>query len=250
MDRMDREFGVKANLGKPQVAYKETIQGSAEGEGKFIKQTGGKGQYGHCRITIEPISRGAGFEFEDRTKGGVIPREFIKDIETGIKEAMEGGLLAGFPITDLKAVLIDGSTHEVDASAIAFKIAGSLAFKEAGKKAQPMILEPIMKLEVVAPEEYLGAVVGDINSRRGRIEGMEMRAGARAIKSFVPLSEMFGYATILRTLTQGRGAFTMEFHQYEKNAGGGAGTDHRPDRGANPLSKMNQGTCLRLSGGE
>ncbi|MHB8094826.1 MAG: elongation factor G [Candidatus Aminicenantales bacterium] len=216
MDRMSREFGVEANLGKPQVAYKETIQVPAEGEGKYIRQAGGKGQYGHCRIAIEPLTRGGGFAFEDRTRGGVIPREFIGDIETGIKEAMEGGLVAGFPMTDLKAILLDGSYHEVDSSPIAYKIAGSLAFKEAGKKAQPEILEPIMNLEVISPDDYLGNIVGDVNARRGRIEGMEMRAGARVVKAFVPLSDMFGYATVLRTLTQGRGAFTMEFHRYEK----------------------------------
>ena len=216
MDRMSREFGVEANLGKPQVAYKETIQAPAEGEGKYIRQTGGKGQYGHCRIAIEPLARGGGFVFEDRTRGAVIPREFIGDVETGIREAMEAGLVAGFPMTDLKAVLLDGSYHEVDSSPIAYKIAGSLAFKEAGKKARPAILEPIMNLEVISPDDYLGNIVGDVNARRGRIEGMEMRAGARVVKAFVPLSDMFGYATVLRTLTQGRGAFTMEFHRYEK----------------------------------
>jgi len=216
MDRMQREFGVQANLGKPQVAYKETIQASAEGEGKYIRQTGGKGLYGHCRISIEPIARGKGFEFADKTRGGVIPREFISDVETGIREAMEAGLVAGFPVTDLKATLLDGSYHEVDSSPIAYKIAGSLALKEAGRKANPVILEPIMNLEVISPDDYLGGISGDINSRRGRIEGMELRGGARVIRIFVPLSEMFGYATVLRTLTQGRGVFSMEFHQYEK----------------------------------
>jgi elongation factor G len=216
MDRMEREFGIRANLGKPQVAYKETIQTSAEGEGKYIKQTGGKGQYGHCRISIEPLGRGSGFKFEDATRGGIIPREFVRDVETGIREAMEAGFVAGFPVTDLRAVLLDGSYHEVDSTPIAYKIAGSLAVKEAAKKADPAILEPIMNLEVVAPDEYLGDIVGDINSRRGRIDGMEIRAGARVIRIFVPMSEMFGYATILRTLTQGRGVFTMEFHKYEK----------------------------------
>jgi elongation factor G len=218
MDRMSREFGVEANLGKPQVAYKETIQSPAEGEGKYIRQTGGKGQYGHCRIAIEPLARGGGFVFEDRTRGAVIPREFIGDVETGIREAMEAGLVAGFPMTDLKAILLDGSYHEVDSSPIAYKIAGSLAFKEAGKKAHAAILEPIMNLEVISPDDYLGNIVGDVNARRGRIEGMEMRGGARVIKAFVPLSDMFGYATVLRTLTQGRGAFTMEFYRYEKTS--------------------------------
>jgi elongation factor G len=216
MDRMEREFGVQANLGKPQVAYKETIQAAAEGEGKYIRQTGGKGMYGHCRISINPLPRGKGFEFVDETRGGVIPREFIADVETGIRESMEAGLVAGFPLTDLRAVLLDGSSHEVDSNPIAFKIAGSLALKEAGRKADPVILEPIMALEIVSPEEYLGDIVGDVNSRRGRIEGMEMRGGARVVKTFVPLSEMFGYATTLRTLTQGRGLFAMEFLRYER----------------------------------
>jgi elongation factor G len=216
MDRMEREFGVQANLGKPQVAYKETILASAEGEGKYIRQTGGKGMYGHCRISVEPLPRGKGFEFVDATRGGVIPREFIGDVETGIRESMEAGLAAGFPLTDIKAVLLDGSSHEVDSNPIAFKIAGSLAFKEAGRKASPVILEPIMSLEVISPDEYLGDIVGDINSRRGRIEGMEIRGGARVVRIFVPLSEMFGYATILRTLTQGRGQFAMEFFRYER----------------------------------
>jgi elongation factor G len=216
MDRMEREFGVQANLGKPQVAYKETVQAPAEGEGKYIRQTGGKGLYGHCRISIEPIARGKGFEFADKTRGGVLPREFISDVETGIREAMEAGLVAGFPVTDLKAALLDGSYHEVDSSPIAYKIAGSLALKEAGRKANPVILEPIMNLEVISPDDYLGDIAGDINSRRGRIEGMELRGGSRVIRILVPLSEMFGYATVLRTITQGRGVFSMEFHQYEK----------------------------------
>jgi elongation factor G len=216
MDRMEREFGVQANLGKPQVAYKETVQAPAEGEGKYIRQTGGKGLYGHCRISIEPIARGKGFEFADKTRGGVLPREFISDVETGIREAMEAGLVAGFPVTDLKATLLGGSYHEVDSTPIAYKIAGSLALKEAGRKANPVILEPIMSLEVISPDDYLGDIAGDINSRRGRIEGMELRGGARVIRIFVPLSDMFGYATVLRTLTQGRGVFSMEFHQYEK----------------------------------
>ena len=220
MDRMEREFGVQANLGKPQVAYKETIQAAAEGEGKYIRQTGGKGMYGHCRISIEPLPRGKGFEFVDATRGGVIPREFIADVETGIRESMEAGLVAGFPLTDLRAVLLDGSSHEVDSNPIAFKIAGSLALKEAGRKANPVLLEPIMSLEIVSPDEYLGDIVGDVNSRRGRIEGMEMRGGARVVKIFVPLSEMFGYATTLRTLTQGRGLFAMEFLRYERTPAG------------------------------
>jgi elongation factor G len=216
MDRMEREFGVQANLGKPQVAYKETILAAAEGEGKYVRQTGGKGMYGHCRISVEPLPRGRGFEFVDAIRSGAIPREFIGDIETGIRESMEAGLAAGFPLTDLKAVLLDGSSHEVDSNPIAFKIAGSLAFREAGRKASPVLLEPIMSLEVVSPDEYLGDIVGDINSRRGHIEGMEMRGGARVVRIHVPLSEMFGYATALRTLTQGRGQFAMEFLRYER----------------------------------
>jgi elongation factor G len=216
MDRLEREYGVRARLGKPQVAYKETILRPAQGEGKYIRQTGGRGQYGHCKIIIEPLPRGTGFEFIDQTKGGVIPKEFIPAIESGIKEAMELGVLAGFPVIDVRAILIDGSYHEVDSTAMAFKIAGSLAFKEAASRAEPVILEPVMKLEVVCPDEYLGAVVGDLNSRRGKIEGMEMKAGSRVIKALVPLAEMFGYATVLRTLTQGRGVFSMEFFKYEQ----------------------------------
>jgi len=216
MDRLEREYGVRARLGKPQVAYKETILRPAQGEGKYIRQTGGRGQYGHCKIIIEPLPRGTGFEFIDQTNGGVIPKEFILAIESGIKEAMELGVLAGFPVIDVRAILIDGSYHEVDSTAMAFKIAGSLAFKEAASRAEPVILEPVMKLEVVCPDEYLGAVVGDLNSRRGKIEGMEMKAGSRVIKALVPLAEMFGYATVLRTLTQGRGVFSMEFFKYEQ----------------------------------
>ncbi len=216
MDRLEREYGVRARLGKPQVAYKETILKSAQGEGKYIRQTGGRGQYGHCVIIIEPLPRGAGFEFIDQTKGGVIPKEFIPAVQSGIREAMEIGVLAGFPVVDVRAILIDGSFHEVDSTAMAFKIAGSMAFKEAAAKAEPVILEPIMKLEVTCPDDYLGAVVGDLNSRRGKIEGMEMKASLRVIKALVPLAEMFGYATVLRTLTQGRGGFSMEFFKYEQ----------------------------------
>ncbi len=214
MERMKREFGVRANLGKPQVAYKETITASAEGEGKYIKQTGGRGQYGHCKIAIEPLKGGEPFEFIDKTKGGVIPKEFVPSVKKGVMEAMETGILAGFQITDVKITLVDGSSHEVDSSSIAYKIAGSMAFKEAASRAEPVLLEPIMSLEVVAPDEYLGDIVGDINTRRGKIEEMEMRGSSRIIKAFVPLEEMFGYATTLRTLTQGRGVFSMEFLQY------------------------------------
>jgi elongation factor G len=214
MDRMKREYGVRANLGKPQVAYKETITVSAEGEGKYVKQTGGRGQYGHCKIVVEPLKGGDPFEFIDRTKGGVIPKEFIPSVKQGVEEAMENGILAGFQMTNVKATLVDGSFHEVDSSSIAYKIAGSLAFKDATSRAEPMLLEPIMNLEVISPGEYLGDIVGDINARRGKIEGMETRGSSRVIKAFVPLEEMFGYATTLRTLTQGRGVFSMEFFQY------------------------------------
>ena len=215
MDRMEREFGVRANLGKPQVAYKETITNVAEGERKYIRQTGGRGQYGHCKVVVEPLKRGVGFEFVDNTKEGVIPKEFILSVRKGVEEAMETGVLAGFPVTDVKVTLIEGSYHEVDSSSIAFKIAGSLAFKDAASKANPILLEPIMSLEVTSSDEYLGDIVGDINARRGKIDGMEMRSGSRVIKAFVPLEEMFEYVTTLRTLTQGRGIFSMEFFQYK-----------------------------------
>ena len=214
MDRMQREYGVKASLGKPQVAYKETITAPGEGEGRYIKQTGGRGQYGHCKIVVEPLKRGLDFEFVDKTRGGAIPKEFIRSVQQGVKEAMEMGILAGYPVTDVKTTLIDGSYHEVDSSSIAYKIAGSLAFKDAAKKAKPVLLEPLMSLEVISPDEYLGDIAGDINSRRGKIEEMEMRGGSRVIKAVVPLEEMFGYATNLRTLTQGRGVFSMEFLRY------------------------------------
>jgi elongation factor G len=216
MERMEREFGVRANLGKPQVAYKETITALSEGESKYVRQRGGRGQYGHCKVVVEPLKRGGGFEFVDKTKSGVIPKEFIPSVEKGIREAMETGIIAGFPVTDVKTALIDGSYHEVDSSSIAFKIAGSLAFKDAVSKAGPILLEPIMSLEVVSPDEYLGDIVGDINARRGKIEEMEMRGSSKVIKALVPLEEMFGYATALRTLTQGRGVFSMEFFRYDR----------------------------------
>jgi elongation factor G len=215
MDRMEREFGVRAKLGKPQVAYKETITDSAEGEGKYTRQTGGKGQYGHCKIHIDPIEEGEGFAFVDQIKGGAIPDEFVPSVEDGIREAMEVGILAGFPLTGVKATLLDGSFHEEDSSPIAFKIAGSLAFKDAASKASPTLLEPIMSLVVLSPDEYLGDIVSDIRTRRGKIEEMDMRGGSRVLKASVPLAEMFGYATTLRTLTQGRGVFSMEYYQYE-----------------------------------
>jgi elongation factor G len=216
MDRMEREFGVRANLGKPQVAYKETIQSGAEGEGKYIRQTGGKGQYGHCVLAVEPLKRGAGYEFVDRTRGAVIPREFVGDVENGVREAMEGGIVAGYPMTDVKVTLTGGSYHDVDSTPVGYKIAASLAFREAAAKAGPVLLEPVMRLEIVAPDEYLGDIVGDINARRGKIEGMDMHSGSRVLKILVPLATMFGYATALRTLSQGRGVFSMEFSRYEK----------------------------------
>jgi elongation factor G len=216
VDRMMREFGVAANVGKPQVAYRETIRKPAEAEGRFVRQTGGRGQYGHVKIKVEPLPAGTGFEFVNEIFGGAIPKEFIKPVEAGMVEALEGGVLAGYPMSDLKAILYDGSYHDVDSSEMAFKIAGSMAIKEAARRAKPVLLEPIMAVEVVVPEEYMGDVIGDLNSRRGRIEGMELRGTTQIIKSMVPLSEMFGYATELRSRTQGRGSFTMHFGKYEE----------------------------------
>lgn len=214
-DRMRREYGVKLKTGKPQVAYKETITKAVKNiEGKYIRQSGGRGQYGHVVIDIEPLERGKGFEFENKIKGGIIPDEFINPIEKGIKEAMEKGVLAGYELTDLKIILHDGSYHEVDSSDLAFKIAGSIALIEAAKKAEPILLEPIMKLETTVPSQFLGKVTGDINSRRGRIENVHERHNMKVIDAKVPLSEMFGYATSLRTLTEGRGSFYMEFDHY------------------------------------
>jgi elongation factor G len=216
VDRMMREFNVGANVGKPQVAYKETIRGKADAEGKYIRQTGGRGQYGHVRITVEPSGTGNGFIFENAIVGGAVPREYIKPVEQGIKEAMESGVLAGYEVKDIKVTLYDGSYHEVDSSEIAFKIAGSMAFKGGCRKAKPVLLEPVMKVEVVIPEEYMGSVNGDLNSRRGRIEETEMRPGSQIIRAFVPLSSMFGYATDLRSRTQGRATYTMHFAHYEE----------------------------------
>jgi elongation factor G len=214
MDRMAREFGVQANLGRPQVAYKESITLPSQGEGKYTRQVGGKTQYGHCIVNIEPMERGQRFEFVDRIKDGVIPDEFIASIEDGVREAMEAGILAGFPVADVRVTLIDGSYDEDDSTPIAFKIAGSLAFKEAAAKASPVLLEPIMSLVVLCPDEYLGDIVSDINARRGKIEEMGMSGRSRQVRAHVPLAEMFGYATILRTLSQGRGVFSMEFLRY------------------------------------
>jgi elongation factor G len=216
VDRMMREFNVQANVGKPQVAYRETIRKSVEAEGKYIRQTGGRGQYGHVFIKMEPLEPGKGMEFEDDIVGGSIPREYIPAVQKGIEEAKETGVLAGYPVVDFKVSLFDGSFHEVDSSEMAFKIAGSLAFKEAMRKAEPIILEPIMEVEVVAPEDFTGAVMGDLQSKRGRIEGMELRGQMQIIRSKVPLSEMFGYSTNLRSMTQGRATYTMQFAHYEE----------------------------------
>src|SRR3954468_16669044 len=220
VDRMMREFGVGANVGKPEVACRETIRKNAEAEGRHVKQSGGRGQYGVVKIRVEPLPTGGGFEFVNDIYGGTIPKEFINPIEAGIKEALEGGILAGFPMSDLKVTLYDGSYHDVDSSEMAFKIAGSLAIKEAAKKAKAVLLEPIMTVEVVVPEQYMGDVIGDLNSRRGRIEGMQLRGTTQIIKAMVPLSEMFGYATDVRSRTQGRGSFTMHFGRYEEVPGG------------------------------
>jgi elongation factor G len=215
-DRLVREFNVGVNIGKPQVAYKETIRKPAKAEGKYIKQTGGRGQYGHVKIEIEPVPPGGGFVFENEIVGGSIPKEFIKPVETGIREAMQNGILAGFEVRDVKVSLVDGSFHDVDSSEMAFKIAGSMAFKQAAARAEPVLLEPVMSVEVVVPEQYMGEVIGDLNSRRGRVEHMEVRAGTQVISSRVPLAEMFGYATDLRSKTQGRATYTMHFSHYEE----------------------------------
>jgi len=215
IDRMLREFKVEANIGAPQVAYREAITKTVDAEGKFARQSGGRGQYGHCLITMSPLEPGDGYVFENKVVGGSIPKEFIAPIDAGIKEACQNGVLAGYPVIDFKVTVYDGSYHDVDSSETAFKIAGSMAFKNAMRKAGPVIMEPMFSLEVVTPEEYMGDVIGDINSRRGRIEGMEERAGAQVIKGMVPLAEMFGYATSLRSKTQGRGVHTMQFSHYE-----------------------------------
>ncbi|WP_418791417.1 elongation factor G [Phosphitispora sp. TUW77] len=216
VDRMLREFKVDANVGRPQVAFKETIKNAVKAEGKFVRQSGGRGQYGHVWIELEPLEPGQGFEFVNKIVGGVVPREYIAPVETGIKEAMVNGIVAGYPAIDIRATLYDGSYHDVDSSEMAFKIAGSMAFKSGAAKAKPVILEPVMRVEVVVPEEYMGDVMGDINSRRGKIEGMEPRGNSQVIRGFVPLSEMFGYATDLRSKTQGRGVYTMQMSHYEE----------------------------------
>jgi len=216
VDRLMREFKVEASIGKPQVAYRETISKKVKVEGKFVRQSGGRGQFGHVWLEIEPQEPGAGYEFVDAIKGGVVPREYIPAVDKGIQEAMENGVLAGYPVVDLKVSLVDGSYHDVDSSEMAFKIAGSMGFKDGCSKAAPVLLEPIMSVEVVVPEEHMGDVIGDLNSRRGRILGMESRAGAQVITSMVPLATMFGYATDLRSATQGRATYTMTFHHYEQ----------------------------------
>jgi elongation factor G len=216
VDRMVREFGVAANVGKPQVAYRETIRQHAEAQGKFIRQTGGRGQYGHVKIALEPAPQGTGFEFENRIVGGAIPREYIPAVEQGMREALEAGVLAGYEMVDVKVALLDGSYHEVDSSEMAFKIAGSIALKEAARHAKPVLLEPMMDVEVVVPEEFMGAVTGDLHARRGRVESTESRLSSTIIKCRVPLSEMFGYSTDLRSMTQGRATYSMHFSRYEE----------------------------------
>jgi elongation factor G len=216
IDRMMREYKVEANVGKPQVAYRETIRKHSEAEGKYIRQTGGRGQYGHVKIQLDPQEPGKGYEFVNDIVGGTVPKEYIKPIDQGIQEALEGGVLAGYPVVDVKVTLYDGSYHDVDSNEMAFKIAGSMAFKEAARKASPVLLEPVMAVEVVTPEDYAGAIMGDLSSRRGRIEGMEHRAGSQVIKAIVPLAEMFGYATHMRSSTQGRAEYSMHFGRYEE----------------------------------
>jgi elongation factor G len=215
VDRMKREFNVEANIGKPEVSYRETILKKAAAEGKYIRQTGGRGQYGHVILDVEPNERGAGYKFVNKIVGGIIPKEYIPAVDKGIKEAIETGVIAGYPVCDVIVTLYDGSFHEVDSSEIAFKIAGSMAFKEAFKKASPIILEPIMEVEVVTPDEFMGDIIGNLNARRGKIEGVEKRSNMQIIKAFVPLSDMFGYSTDLRSLSQGRANYTMQFSRYE-----------------------------------
>jgi elongation factor G len=216
VDRLKREFKVEANVGKPQVAYRETIRQSVEAEGKFVRQSGGRGQYGHVKIKLEPMGEGGGYEFVDQIVGGVVPKDYIGSVGKGIEEAMQNGVLAGYPMVDIRATLFDGSYHEVDSSEMAFKIAGSMAFKDGAAKAKPVILEPVMKVEVVTPEDYMGDVMGDLNRRRGLVQGMEDAPAGKIIRANVPLSEMFGYATDLRSMSQGRANYVMEFLQYEE----------------------------------
>jgi len=216
VDRMKREFKVEANVGRPQVAYKETIRGTAEAEGKYIKQSGGRGQYGHVRLRAEALERGKGNEFENEIRGGVVPQEFIPAVEKGVKEGLDRGVIAGFPLVDVRIILYDGSYHEVDSSEIAFKIAASMATQEVCRRAKPVLLEPIMKVEVVTPDRFMGDVTGDLNSKRARIEQITDRLNLKVIDAKVPLSEMFGYVTKLRSNTEGRASYTMEFSHYEE----------------------------------
>jgi elongation factor G len=216
VDRLFREFKVEANVGAPQVAYKETIRKAVKADGKFVRQSGGRGQYGHCVLEVEPREPGEGYEFVNKVVGGAIPKEYIAPIDAGIQEAMNSGVLGGYPVVDVRVTVVDGSYHDVDSSEMAFKIAGSMGFKEACRKADPILLEPVMRVDVIVPEDYMGDVMGDISSRRGRIEGMEARSGAQAITAQVPLSEMFGYATVLRSRTQGRGTFVMQIDHFEE----------------------------------
>jgi elongation factor G len=216
VDRMMREYKVEANVGKPQVNYRETIRSNAEAEGKYIRQTGGSGNYGHCKIRLYPNEPGKGYEFKNDTKGGVIPKEYIKPIDQGIQEALENGVLAGYPMVDVIVSLYDGSYHDVDSNEMAYKIAGSMAFKEAAKKASPVLLEPVMAVEVTVPEDFVGTIIGDINSRRGRIESLEHAAGSQLVKAIVPLKEMFGYVNDIRSSTQGRASYSMQFARYEE----------------------------------
>ena len=238
IDRLLREFGVGANVGKPKVAYKETITTAAKGQGRYVRQSGGRGQYGHAKLRIEPQESGQGFVFENAIVGGAIPREFISAVESGVREAMESGILAGFEVEDAKVTLYDGSYHDVDSSELAFKIAGSMAFKEAARKAKPVILEPVMRVEVVVPQEYMGDVVGDLNGRRGRINQIEPRGGSQIINALVPLVEMFGYATVLRSSSQGRATYSMQFERYEE----------LPKQVSNELIARAQGKLVRKTG--
>jgi elongation factor G len=216
VDRLKREFGVEANVGRPQVAYRETIKRAVmKVDGKYIKQSGGSGQYGHATINLEPLPPGSGYEFVDAVRGGRVPREYIQPVNKGIQSSLDQGVLAGYPLVDIRATLVDGSYHDVDSNEMAFRIAGSMALQAAAKEAGIKILEPVMEVEVVTPEDYMGDVIGNLNSRRGRIEGMEERGGARVVSAIVPLSEMFGYSTDLRGRTQGRATYSMQFHSYQ-----------------------------------
>jgi elongation factor G len=214
VDRMRREFGVEANVGKPQVAYRETIRKAVEQEGKFVRQSGGRGQYGHVFLRLEPLPAGQGYEFENGIIGGVVPKEYVPAVDKGVREQMQNGVVAGYPVVDVKVTIFDGSYHDVDSSEIAFKIAGSMAFRDGAQKAKPVLLEPIMKVEVVTPEDYMGDVNGDLNRRRGVLQGLEEAPAGKIVRAEVPLAEMFGYATQLRSMSQGRATYTMEFAHY------------------------------------